>query len=117
MLETPTKRKSYPRPPEKLRARIMAICARRAGKLVRQPCEKCGVEQTDAHHDDYSKPLEVRWLCRAHHLELHRQQRTHCRRGHARAGHNLMMDADGHRRCRVCRRHVDLIRHSKQPGE
>ena len=42
------------------------------GSLVRMPCEKCGSTKVDAHHDDYSKPLDVRWLCRAHHLEHHR---------------------------------------------
>lgn len=42
------------------------------GRLVRQPCEKCGATKVDAHHDDYSKPLDVRWLCRKHHLEHHR---------------------------------------------
>ena len=51
----------------------------RAGKLIPQPCEVCGVSKTasdgrravHAHHDDYSKPLEVRWLCKQHHDELH----------------------------------------------
>lgn len=42
------------------------------GSLVRQPCERCGAIRVDAHHDDYSKPLSVRWLCRGHHLEHHR---------------------------------------------
>lgn len=43
-----------------------------SGKLHRKPCEKCGKEKVDAHHDDYSKPLDVRWLCRSHHLQHHR---------------------------------------------
>lgn len=47
----------------------------RDGKLTRQPCEVCGAEPTEAHHDDYDKPLEVRWLCRKHHREYHKQLR------------------------------------------
>lgn len=42
------------------------------GDITRLPCEKCGAVKVDAHHDDYSKPLEVRWLCRKHHIEHHR---------------------------------------------
>ncbi len=41
------------------------------GKLTRQPCEKCGLPNAHAHHDDYSKPLEVKWLCPQHHKEVH----------------------------------------------
>lgn len=41
------------------------------GKLVRLPCEVCGIEEVDAHHDDYSKPLDVRFLCRKHHFDHH----------------------------------------------
>lgn len=40
------------------------------GKLIPQPCEVCGNPEVQSHHDDYSKPLQVRWLCRVHHLEL-----------------------------------------------
>jgi DNA repair exonuclease SbcCD ATPase subunit len=43
-----------------------------SGKLTREPCEVCGSEVSEAHHADYSKPLEVRWLCRTHHMEQHR---------------------------------------------
>lgn len=43
----------------------------RVGTLVRKPCEVCGAAKTDAHHDDYSKPLAVRWLCRRHHQQHH----------------------------------------------
>ena len=50
--------------------------ALRSGKIVRQPCEVCGCEEVEGHHEDYSKPLEVRWLCKAHHLEAHEQLRA-----------------------------------------
>ena len=42
------------------------------GKLVRQPCERCGTTQNVvAHHEDYNKPLDVLWLCKYHHKERH----------------------------------------------
>lgn len=44
----------------------------RLGRLVRRPCEVCGLLDSQMHHDDYSKPLEVRWLCRPCHLKLHK---------------------------------------------
>lgn len=43
-----------------------------AGKIERLPCEVCGCVDVDAHHDDYSQPLSVRWLCVTHHNEWHR---------------------------------------------
>lgn len=45
--------------------------ALRAGRLVRSPCEVCGEPKAQAHHDDYTRPLDVRWLCKAHHDEWH----------------------------------------------
>jgi uncharacterized OB-fold protein len=42
------------------------------GKVMRQPCEQCGNPRTDAHHPDYTKPLDVVWLCRQHHMDTHR---------------------------------------------
>lgn len=44
----------------------------KSGALIREPCEICGASRVDAHHDNYSKPLKVRWLCRGHHIKLHR---------------------------------------------
>jgi hypothetical protein len=42
------------------------------GRLVRQPCERCGTTQhIVAHHEDYNKPLDVVWLCKHHHKERH----------------------------------------------
>lgn len=46
--------------------------ALRDGRMKKEPCCVCGDPKAEAHHDDYSKPLEVRWLCRIHHLAFHR---------------------------------------------
>lgn len=43
----------------------------RRGLIHKQPCEICGAEKAEAHHDDYLRPLAVRWLCRAHHRQVH----------------------------------------------
>lgn len=45
----------------------------RAGKLIRQPCERCGALNAQAHHEDYSKPLDVMWLCPRDHKARHRE--------------------------------------------
>jgi hypothetical protein len=67
--------------PERKRARKQCAYAIKTGKLIRQPCEQCGKPKSEAHHDDYSKPLDVRWLCRPCHGAVHRK--SHCLRGHA----------------------------------
>lgn len=52
--------------------RTFTNSAIKAGILTRQPCEICGaIEKIEAHHDDYTKPLDVRWLCKLHHDEHH----------------------------------------------
>lgn len=43
----------------------------RDGKLKRLPCFICGEEKTEAHHPDYSMPLDVVWMCKKHHSETH----------------------------------------------
>lgn len=66
------------RNPEKRRAVNIANSAVRAGKLVKGPCERVGEGEChgriEKHHEDYSRPLEVRWLCSKHHAELRRQE-------------------------------------------
>ena len=56
---------------KKAKCRAIAGHATRDGRLKKGPCEKCGQASVEAHHDDYSKPLSVRWLCRLHHEEIH----------------------------------------------
>ena len=53
-------------------ARSYAKVYLRRGKLQRGPCAVSGCqEKAQMHHPDYSKPLKVTWLCRAHHLAVH----------------------------------------------
>lgn len=54
--------------PEKYKARKMLNNRLMSGKIIKKPCEVCNNKKVEAHHDDYSKPLDVRWLCKYHHL-------------------------------------------------
>ena len=59
--------------PNKYRAHTITSNAIRDGKLFKEPCEICSeVNAVHAHHDDYAKPLNVRWLCAAHHSQWHK---------------------------------------------
>lgn len=51
--------------------------ALKAGKLIKPAqCEICkSTENIQAHHKDYSKPLEVDWVCQKCHVELDNQRR------------------------------------------
>lgn len=42
----------------------------RNGRMKKEPCKICGSSKSEAHHEDYSKPLEVVWLCKKHHHEF-----------------------------------------------
>ena len=57
--------------PDRCKARKKVHNALRSGTLIKQGCLICGEERVFAHHEDYSKPLEVIWLCRKHHTEYH----------------------------------------------
>jgi hypothetical protein len=39
-------------------------------------CETCGSPKAQAHHDDYERPLNVRWLCTVCHGMEHRRPNT-----------------------------------------
>lgn len=59
--------------PERRRAHSAVAYAVRTGKLERPAtCSACGGGgRIHAHHDDYSKPLDVRWMCAACHAQHH----------------------------------------------
>lgn len=58
--------------PEKRRAHRKVEVELRTGRMSKKPCEVCGNEKSQAHHDDYAKPLDVIWLCALHHKGRHR---------------------------------------------
>lgn len=58
--------------PERYKAHYLLSNAVRDGRVKKGSCEECGtIENIHGHHDDYNKPLEVRWLCAKHHHRLH----------------------------------------------
>jgi hypothetical protein len=65
------RKKSWRKFPERRTATLAVGNAIRDGRLIRQPCMFCGA-WAQAHHPDYSRPLDVVWLCHQHHLEAHR---------------------------------------------
>lgn len=58
--------------PEAVSAHNKVARAIKSGRLVKQPCRVCGtMDNLHAHHHDYSKPLDVEWLCALHHHRHH----------------------------------------------
>lgn len=57
--------------PEAYRAHSAVNYALRAGRLSKEPCLFCGDAKVHGHHRDYSRPLEVIWLCAKCHHRLH----------------------------------------------
>lgn len=55
----------------KYKARKTLRNAVASGKIKRLPCETCFEVKVEGHHEDYNRPLEVRWLCILHHNQAH----------------------------------------------
>lgn len=56
-------------------ARKIVYSKLRNKTLIKLPCIKCGKKKVEAHHEDYSKPLEVLWLCKKHHIIYDRNRK------------------------------------------
>ena len=67
-IESKIYRKKYP---DRVRAHWALRRVKDRGIIKQQNCEVCGLPNTQAHHTDYLKPLEVKWLCPAHHKLEH----------------------------------------------
>lgn len=72
-------RRRRAREPAKTKAHNAVSNAIRDGRLHRQPCQLCGAAKVQAHHPDYSKPLDVEWLCFKCHREARHGQVTQSR--------------------------------------
>lgn len=60
------------RNPEKRKVHNLVSNAIRDGRLIRGTCRFCGSKDAHAHHNDYSKPFDIWWLCRTCHRTYHR---------------------------------------------
>lgn len=60
--------------PEKRQAHMVINLAVASKKIKQEPCEVCGELKTHAHHEDYNKPLSIKWLCPKHHKECHNER-------------------------------------------
>lgn len=65
------KKDQVSRYPERVSARKKVAYALKTGKLTKTACVNCGAtEDIQAHHHDYSKPLDIIWLCRNCHRNI-----------------------------------------------
>lgn len=55
----------------KIKARQIINRAIINNKIDRKDCIICEEKRAEAHHEDYSKPFNVMWLCKLHHTKLH----------------------------------------------
>lgn len=70
-------RNHYQKNKNKFKCRHKTYNAIKKGALKRMPCQFEGCSETEnihAHHYDYDKPLNVKWLCRKHHYQTHRKE-------------------------------------------
>jgi hypothetical protein len=75
--------------PLKRSAHVAVRAALKRGEMRREPCQfvelatgqRCYAKATEGHHEDYTKPLEVVWLCKKHHDERHVMLRNQERTG------------------------------------
>ena len=61
---------------EKRAAHVLLGNAVKSGRVSKPcKCQLCGAENTriHGHHDDYAKPLEVKWVCQKRHVLIHRR--------------------------------------------
>lgn len=73
---------AYQASPEGQQKRAAYVALKRAmrrGEITSQPCGRCASSgrpqrgKSHAHHEDYTRPLSVEWLCSWHHIDRHQE--------------------------------------------
>lgn len=60
--------------PDRVKAVNAVNNALRDGRIKKFPCAFCGSKKSVGHHEDYSRPFDVIWLCQSHHKQLHAER-------------------------------------------
>lgn len=55
----------------KVKAQRKLQKAIKLGKVFKRACLFCQKSETIGHHPNYDKPLEVIWVCKIHHRQIH----------------------------------------------
>jgi hypothetical protein len=71
--ERSEKHRSSEKYKQKHKAHNVLQRAVKSNVLIKKNCEWCGNKKSEAHHEDYTKPLDVIWLCRSCHFIRHQQ--------------------------------------------
>ncbi|MFY4731279.1 hypothetical protein [Nitrospira sp. BLG_2] len=88
------------RDPVKTGARALIRNLIYEGRLVRGSCVFCDDPNTHGHHEDYSQPTRIVWLCQKHHVDVHA--------GRISVSQDQIVDVRPHGR-RARRRKVEVI--------
>lgn len=56
---------------EKIKCRAITKNNIKKGVIKKEPCMVCGKIESEAHHEDYTNPFDILWLCDKHHHAHH----------------------------------------------
>ncbi|MGX5846933.1 hypothetical protein ACWGTO_07625 [Mesorhizobium sp. PL10] len=73
MSKYPSQAKWREQHPKKVWAQQCLRSAVRRGLVIQEACKVCGSPDSEGHHADYGRPMDVDWLCRNHHKAEHRR--------------------------------------------
>ncbi len=98
-------------------ARSAVDYAVKTGRMSKGTCERADegncLGRIEGHHDDYARPLDVRWLCQRHHSETHRDLILATRARGEHCGNARLTDAEV---AEIRRRHIPRVHPARHTG-